>query len=54
MENGIERYRSAIYRHLLKQPEEINTDDFDLLHMAHVAWNALAALELILRKLEED
>lgn len=43
--NGIRRYRSALYRHLLA------LEDFDpdtrLPHMAHVAWNALAALELM-------
>lgn len=43
--NGIRRYRSALYRHLLA------LEDFDpdtrLPHMAHVAWNALAVLELM-------
>ena len=49
VENGIERYRSAAYRHLLQPADTINEDDFDLLHMAHAAWSILAALELILR-----
>ena len=42
--NGIERYKDALYRHLLA--EELIDPDSGLPHMAHVAWNALAVLTL--------
>ena len=48
--NGAERYTDAMYRHLLA---EATGEEFDegseLLHAAHVAWNALARLELVIR-----
>ncbi len=49
--NGIERYMDAMLRHIIKeaQGEEFDQDS-ELLHTAHVAWNALARLELLLRK----
>ena len=53
VENGIERYTDAQYRHLL-EGKGINKEDFGLLHAAHTAWNALAALELILREMEKN
>ena len=52
VENGINRYTDAMLRHML---EEFSVHDHDeeteLLHAAHTAWNALAILELKLRKL---
>jgi hypothetical protein len=52
VENGINRYTDAMLRHML---EEFSGHDHDeeteLLHAAHTAWNALAILELKLRKL---
>lgn len=50
VEDGVNRYTDALYRHLLKEAagEEIDPD-FNLKHAAHTAWNALARLELILR-----
>jgi hypothetical protein len=47
--NGIERYTDALWRHLLNERHGDNDDDSGLLHAAHMAWNALARLELILR-----
>lgn len=49
--DGVNRYTDALCRHLVAE----NTDgDFDSdtrkLHAAHIAWNALARLELILRQ----
>ena len=45
--NGIERYLSAMLRHYFKFK---NGEDLDnesgLTHLAHMAWNALAVLEL--------
>ena len=51
VEDGINRYSDAIVRHICKESIEGRIDpDFGLLHKAHVAWNALAVLELELRK----
>lgn len=48
--NGIERYTDAMLRHWLK---EMRGEAFDpetkLMHAAHVAWNALSRLDLMLR-----
>ncbi len=52
--NGYTRYRSAQLRHLLKGGYESCDSDSGLLHDAHDAWNALAKLELRLRKADED
>jgi Domain of unknown function (DUF5664) len=50
---GVNRYTDAAYRHLLKEAQgEMQDPDSNLLHSAHVAWNALARLELILRKMD--
>lgn len=51
VENGVERYTDALYRHLLKeaQGEEVDADS-GLMHAAQSAWNALARLELMLRE----
>jgi len=53
--NGMTRYTDAMMRHLLA--EHSNDEPFDpesgLLHAAHMAWNSLARLELLLRELEE-
>ena len=54
VEDGIERYTDAMYRHLLDEAAgEALDDESGLMHAAHAAWNAIARLELILR-LEED
>lgn len=47
--NGQERYTDAMWRHLLKESQSPFDEDSDLLHAAHLAWNALARLELMLR-----
>ncbi len=52
VENGVERYTDAMYRHLLATDE---TDaESGLSHAAHAAWNALARLELMLREQEKE
>ena len=49
--NARERYNDALYRHLfLAAAGEAQDQESDLLHAAHVAWNALALLELEIRK----
>jgi hypothetical protein len=52
VENGVERYSDAMMRHYLKEGYERMDEDSGLLHMAHLAWNALSRLELTLREEE--
>ena len=49
VDNGTERYTDAMWRHLLKERGEPLDKDTGLKHAAHLAWNALARLELMLR-----
>ena len=52
--DGERRYTDAMCRHLLKEATgEKNDPDSGLLHAAQVSWNALARLELMMRKLEQ-
>ena len=53
VEDGQTRYDDAQWRHLLKGYIEPLDPDSDLLHKAHKTWNALAELELLLRKTEK-
>jgi len=50
VENGEQRYSDAMWRHLLKENREALDPETNLSHEAAVAWNALARLELKLRK----
>ena len=47
VDNGIERYLSAMLRHYFKfkSGEEYDTES-SLLHLSHLCWNSLAVLEL--------
>lgn len=49
VENAVERYTDAKWRHLLKSRYWKEDEDSKLLHEAHEAWNTLAALEIKLR-----
>ena len=49
VEGGIDRYTDAMDRHRLKEGLESHDADSELLHAAHLAWNALARLELMLK-----
>lgn len=52
---GFERYSDAMVRHLIAEGKgEVLDSDSGLLHAAHAAWNALARLELKLRKIEDN
>lgn len=52
---GVERYSSALLRHFFQYKSgEVMDSDSKLPHLAHVAWNSLAVLELILRQAKED
>lgn len=51
--DGVHRYTDAMVRHMLLELTEGKvTPDSGLLHAAHVAWNALAVLELKLREIK--
>ena len=51
VQDGERRYTDAMLRHLLREAtgEELDPDT-KLLHAAHAEWNALARLDLALRK----
>lgn len=51
VENGTERYTDALWRHLLAADEKDLESDLD--HMAHLAWNILAVLELKMAEKED-
>ena len=45
LENGEERYRAALMRHLTAHFKgELRDEESGLLHAAHLAWNAIAML----------
>ena len=51
VDEGVERYSDALVRHLISESKGERVDpDSGLPHAAHTAWNALARLELELRK----
>jgi hypothetical protein len=51
--NGVERYTDAMLRHLLSEEAgELVDQDTKLAHSAHLAWNSLARLDLMLRESE--
>lgn len=52
--NGVDRYTAALGRHFLEEGFEKIDPDSNLLHAAHLAWNALARLELILEEEHES
>jgi hypothetical protein len=52
--NGISRYSDACDRHRLYKAEELFDKDSGLLHQAHLAWNALAELELTIRNMKDQ
>lgn len=53
--DGIQRYDNALMRHWLRERAgETHDQDSGLLHAAHLAWNALARLELMLREKEQN
>jgi len=47
--DGVTRYSDALWRHLLAERHEEIDMDSGLSHQAHLAWNALAMLELMIR-----
>lgn len=54
LENGYQRYKAALLRHLLEADKGNAVDsDTGCLHLAQVAWNAIAMLYLSKRKEDE-
>ena len=47
---GIERYTDAMLRHYLDEQLEVDDRESKLKHAAHLAWNAMARLELMIRE----
>ncbi len=53
--NGVARYTDAMLRHYLAEQRGEDVDEESgLLHAAHLAWNALARLDLMLRADQEN
>jgi hypothetical protein len=53
--DGVERYSEAMLRHWLDESQGIECDgESNMLHAAHLAWNALARLELMLIEMEGE
>lgn len=50
--DGATRYTDALWRHLLAERHQTDDQDSGLPHAAHLAWNALARLELMIRSKE--
>lgn len=50
VEDGENRYTDAMLRHLIAERYEEQDEESGLLHAAQAAWNALARLELKLRR----
>lgn len=54
VDDGFNRYSDAMVRHQLGEGKgEVLDPDSGLLHAGHIAWNALARLELLLREREQ-
>lgn len=52
--DAVARYSDAMVRHQLKESKgEVLDGDSGLRHAAHLAWNALARLELMLKEIED-
>lgn len=52
--DGKARYTDAMLRHFFAEGTgEVSDPDTELLHAAHLAWNALARLELIVRERDQ-
>jgi len=55
VDDGFNRYSDALVRHLTYEGQgQLLDDDSGLLHAAHIAWNACARYELLLKQLEDE
>ena len=48
VDNATDRYTNAMLRHLMEEEAKPFDDESELLHAAHVAWNAIARLYFIM------
>jgi len=55
LENGIDRYKDALFRHLFQwmQGEEIDKES-GIKHLSHALWNLSAVLEFTLRNEKKE
>lgn len=53
VDDGVNRYTAAMFRHALQEGYEERDTDSGLRHAAQTAWNALARLELMLAEEEK-
>ena len=54
LENGEQRYKAALLRHLVEHDKnELRDTESGLLHMQHVCWNAIAMLYFAIEKEKE-
>ena len=49
VDNGYNRYSNALIRHLIAEDKDYYDDESQLLHAAHIAFNALARMHFILQ-----
>lgn len=54
VEGAERRYMAALLRHLMQSKTEGQDQETGIDHLAHVAWNALAVLELKLRSIDTN
>lgn len=51
LENGYDRYKAALFRHLTAfEKGETHDNESGLHHLSHMAWNAIALLYFALKK----
>ena len=50
VDNAIDRYTNAMLRHLIAETDQLRDSESELMHAAHVAWNALARLHFIIQE----
>lgn len=48
VDNAVDRYTNALIRHLMEEDARPYDEESEILHAAHVAWNALARLYFIM------
>lgn len=54
LENGYERYKAALFRHILAHEQgEFRDKESGLPHLAHAAWNAVAMLYFGLKEIKK-
>lgn len=54
LQNAKDRYLNALYRHSIKTVDTFYDDESNILHAAHMAFNALAYLYFTLKELKEN